>query len=53
MTKINNIRLNRTKKFYFVCSERAAEALVSKKLLRIHPKFEKIIIALRTPMLRI
>jgi hypothetical protein len=48
MTKINNIRLNRTKKFYFVCSERAAEALVSKKLLRIHPKFEKIIIALRT-----
>jgi hypothetical protein len=47
MIKISSIRTNR-REFYFSCSERAAEALVSKKLLRINPKFEKLIISLRT-----
>ena len=51
MTKINNVRTNRTE-FYFLCSERAAKALVSKRLLRINPKFEKLIISLRTAYAR-
>jgi hypothetical protein len=51
MIKINNIRTNR-REFYFSCSECAAEALVSKKLLRINPKFEKLIISLRTAYAR-
>jgi hypothetical protein len=48
MTEMNYVRTNR-REFYFSCSERAAEALVSKKLLRINPKkFEKLIISLST-----
>jgi hypothetical protein len=51
MTKINNVRTNGTE-FYFSCSECAAEALVIKRLLRINPKFEKLIISLRTAYAR-
>jgi hypothetical protein len=51
MIKISNIRTNR-REFYFLCSERAAETLVSKKILRVNPKFEKLIISLRTAYAR-
>ena len=47
MTEMNYVRTNR-REFYFSCSERAAEALVSKNL-RVNPKkFEKLIISLGT-----